>query len=90
MPEPSVSPIMPDKTRPILIVGLGLIGGSYARALARRGYTVHAIDTRQEAIDYALREGFIAAGSTITQDIPEGNMCIARSRQVFKPNWERK
>ena len=33
---------------------------------------------------------FIAAGSTITQDIPEGNMCIARSRQVFKPNWERK
>lgn len=64
MPGPTVSPIMPDKTRPILIVGLGLIGGSYARALARRGYTVHAIDTRQEAIDYALREGFIAAGST--------------------------
>lgn len=33
---------------------------------------------------------FIAAGSTITQDIPEGNFCIARSRQVFKENWERK
>lgn len=33
---------------------------------------------------------FIAAGSTITQDIPEGNLCIARSRQVFKENWERK
>lgn len=33
---------------------------------------------------------FIAAGSTITQDIPAGNFCIARSRQVFKENWERK
>ena len=33
---------------------------------------------------------FIAAGSTITKDIPEGNFCIARSRQVFKENWERK
>lgn len=33
---------------------------------------------------------FIAAGSTITSDVPEGNLCIARSRQVFKENWERK
>ena len=33
---------------------------------------------------------FIAAGSTITEDIPEGNFCIARSRQVFKEKWERK
>lgn len=53
-----------DKTRPILIVGLGLIGGSYARALTRQGYRVTAIDTRAETIDYALREGLIAAGST--------------------------
>lgn len=33
---------------------------------------------------------FIAAGSTITKDVPAGNLCIARSRQVFKENWERK
>lgn len=33
---------------------------------------------------------FIAAGSTITRDVPAGNLCIARSRQVFKENWERK
>ena len=38
----------------ILIVGLGLIGGSYARALKRLGYHVTAIDTRKEAIDYAM------------------------------------
>lgn len=33
---------------------------------------------------------FIAAGSTVTHDIPEGNFCIARSRQVLKDKWERK
>lgn len=38
----------------ILIVGLGLIGGSYARALKRLGYHVTAIEKRQSAVDYAL------------------------------------
>lgn len=33
---------------------------------------------------------YIAAGSTVTHDVPGGNLCIARSRQVLKPNWERK
>jgi prephenate dehydrogenase len=48
----------------ILIVGLGLIGGSYARALKRLGYHVSAIDTRREAIDYALAHHIIDDGST--------------------------
>ena len=47
----------------ILIVGLGLIGGSYARALKRLGYSVTALSRRQETIDYALREGMIDAGA---------------------------
>lgn len=47
----------------VLIVGLGLIGGSYARALKRLGYTVTALSRRQETIDYALREGIIDAGA---------------------------
>ena len=46
----------------ILIVGLGLMGGSYARALKRLGYHVTAIDQKQESIDFALREGLIDAG----------------------------
>ena len=32
---------------------------------------------------------YIAAGSTVTEDVPAGNLCIARSRQVFKENWTR-
>lgn len=31
---------------------------------------------------------YIAAGSTITDDIPESNLAIARSRQVNKDNWK--
>lgn len=48
----------------ILIVGLGLIGGSYAKALKRLGYHVSAIDTRQSAIDYALEHHIITDGNT--------------------------
>ena len=47
----------------ILIVGLGLIGGSYAKALTRLGYHVSAIDSRPQAIDYALDKGIISEGS---------------------------
>ena len=47
----------------ILIVGLGLMGGSYAKALKRLGYHVSAIDSRKEAITYALTEGIIDSGS---------------------------
>lgn len=55
---------MITKETNILIVGLGLIGGSYARALTRAGCRVEAIDTNPDSIGYALHEGFITAGST--------------------------
>ncbi|MGI6020817.1 MAG: prephenate dehydrogenase [Lachnospiraceae bacterium] len=45
-----------------LIVGLGLIGGSYARALKRLGFHVEAIDTKESAIEYALENEIIDAG----------------------------
>lgn len=48
----------------ILIVGLGLLGGSYARALKRLGFHISAITKEQSSIDYALREGIINEGST--------------------------
>lgn len=46
----------------ILIVGLGLIGGSYAKGLKKLGFRIIAIDTRQEAIDYALQNNIIDEG----------------------------
>ena len=48
----------------VLIVGLGLMGGSYARALKRLGYHVMAIDTNPTAIEYALENGLIDEGTT--------------------------
>ena len=47
----------------ILIVGLGLLGGSYAKALKRLGYHVTALARRQETIDYAVAHGIIDEGS---------------------------
>ena len=51
-------------SKKFLIVGLGLLGGSYARALKRCGFKVSAITKEQSSIDYALQEGIIDEGST--------------------------
>lgn len=48
----------------VLIVGLGLIGGSYAKALTKKGYHVSAITRSQSTIDYALENGIIAEGAS--------------------------
>ena len=53
-----------DVSKKILIVGLGLLGGSYARALRRFGFHISAVTREQSSIDYALREGIIDEGST--------------------------
>jgi len=48
--------------RKVLIVGLGMIGGSYAEKLSALGFEVGAIVRRQEVLDYALERGLIAHG----------------------------
>lgn len=47
----------------VLIIGLGLLGGSYARSLHKKGFTVEAITLDQSSIDFALANGFIDYGS---------------------------
>ena len=47
----------------ILIVGLGLIGGSYAEGLTKAGFEVGAVTRSRESIDYALSRGMIASGT---------------------------
>lgn len=48
----------------ILIVGLGFIGGSYAKALSAKGYHIGAITLNQNDIDYALENHLIESGMT--------------------------
>ena len=56
-----------DKNKKILIVGLGLIGGSYAAALSRNGFEVGAVDRDPDAIGYALEAGYIRHGSVTAE-----------------------
>ena len=51
-----------NKDTKILIVGLGLIGGTYAQALSDQGYEVGAVARRKETIDFALDKGWIRHG----------------------------
>ena len=52
-----------NKDMNILIVGLGLLGGSYAEALTKKGFNVSAITRSQSSIDYALENGLINEGT---------------------------
>lgn len=53
-----------DVSKKILIVGLGLLGGSYARVLKRFGFHISAITKEQSSIEYALKEHIIDEGTT--------------------------
>lgn len=48
-----------NKNTRFLIVGLGLLGGSYARGLTEKGYYVEAITKNQEDCDYALEHEMV-------------------------------
>lgn len=36
------------------------------------------------------KKGYVASGSTVTEDVPAGALCIARQRQVIKEGWVEK
>ena len=55
---------MITKDTKFLIVGLGLIGGSYAMGLKKQEYHVDAIDINQLSIDFAIKNNIIDHGST--------------------------
>ncbi|MBR6564292.1 MAG: prephenate dehydrogenase [Clostridia bacterium] len=48
----------------ILIVGLGLLGGSYAKGLKKLGFEVNAITKDKTSVEYALENGIIDYGTT--------------------------
>ncbi len=71
----------------ILIVGLGLIGGSYARGLKRLGYNITAIDSNPDTIEFALKNNIIDDGYTTPDAYVIGRadaVIIALYPEVFK------
>lgn len=53
-----------NKNTRFLIVGLGLLGGSYARGLTGKGYYVEALVDNEQAKEYALEHGMVKNVST--------------------------
>lgn len=53
---------MLTKQTKILIVGLGLLGGSYAKGLSEAGFTVGGLDISEKAVAFAVQKGYIADG----------------------------
>ena len=73
----------------ILIVGLGIIGGSYAKGFAKKGYSVNAIDTNEKTIEFALKNNIIKSGSTEVDAEMIGNadvVIFALYPHIFK-SW---
>ena len=52
------------KIEKVLIVGLGLIGGSYAKGFTKNNIKVYAIDRDKKTIDYAMENNIIIGGIT--------------------------
>jgi prephenate dehydrogenase len=59
----------------VAIVGLGLIGGSLARALSRAGYRVFGVDT-PAIVRAARRQGAIASGSDDVEGARESDVIV--------------
>ncbi len=61
----------------ITIVGLGLIGASYAEGLSKKGYTIYGVDTNIETLEYALSKKMIVEGSKELADfLPKSDIII--------------
>ncbi len=67
-----------DKSLNILIIGLGLLGGSYAKALKKQGYKVYAITKDQSTVDYATKNGIVDYATTSVDEklIKNANLIV--------------
>ena len=62
---------MMNREKDFLIVGLGLLGGAYAKALKKKGYYVMAIDINEDSIEYALENNIIDEGAVSGHELIE-------------------
>ena len=61
---------MLNKDLKITIVGLGVLGGSYAKGFANAGIQVNAIDVNEESLHIAKENGWIKEGSSSANNTP--------------------
>jgi prephenate dehydrogenase len=79
---------MIDKDTKFLIVGLGLIGGSYAMGLTRQGYHVSALDTNEDSIQFALDHQYIENGAVFDEKlIQDADVIISALYPLTMIDW---
>ncbi|MBA2363721.1 MAG: arogenate dehydrogenase, partial [Chloroflexia bacterium] len=62
---------------PVLIVGLGLIGGSVGLRLREGGVLVRGVSRSQETLDRALERGAIQGGSLdLAREVPQAGLIL--------------
>ncbi len=79
---------MINKETTFAIVGLGLLGGSYALGLTQAGYHVYGIARREETLDYALSHKMIEKGSINPEEIlKDADVIILALYPKQMKNW---
>lgn len=78
-----------EKNSKILIVGLGVIGGSYAKALTDKGYQVKCITKERADVRLGLERGMICHGTTEVEDqiVKEADLIIFAIYPKAFINW---
>lgn len=76
-----------------IIIGLGLIGGSYAKALSKKGYTVYAVDISEATINFAKEQGIIQDGAINAEEavskgfLQQADMAVFALYPTAMVNW---
>lgn len=74
-----MTPTLDPSSTHILLVGLGLIGGSYAQALSAQGFAIDAIDPDPDALAFAAEKGWISRSSVT----PDPDLLAAADLAIF-------
>ncbi len=78
---------MISKSNKIAIVGLGLLGGSYAKGLARANYPLIGIDIDLSAVEFAKRLNWIYKGSNDPSLVQEADIVIFALYPMTLIDW---
>ena len=72
-----------------LIIGLGLIGGSIAKRLSKRGFEVLAIDKNKSHLKYAKKSKIIVGSSEKTDCEKKLFVIIALPPKILLSNFDK-
>ena len=80
------------KDTKILIIGLGVMGGSYAKALSDKGYTVKCITKELADIRYGIEHGMISYGTAEVEPelVKEAELIVFALYPSAFVNWVKK